>query len=58
MKITKLEKNLLLSKAQEKVDLLQVVADAGMKYNSCNKDMNQYDLKKAKEKLAELQAQL
>ena len=58
MKITKLEKNLMLSKAQEKVDLLQVVADAGMKYNSDNREMNQYDLKRAKEKLAELQAQL
>jgi len=51
--MTKLQENLEVSKLQERVDSLQVITDAGIKYNSNNRDMLIYDLKRAKEKLAD-----
>lgn len=51
--MTKLQKNLEVSKLQEKVDSLQVITDAAVRLNAQNRDMLQYDLKRAKEKLAQ-----
>ena len=51
--MTKLQENLEVSKLQERVDSLQVITDAGIKYSSDNRDMLIYDLKRAKEKLAD-----
>lgn len=56
--MTKLQENLEVSKLQERVDSLQVITDAGIKYNSDNRDMLIYDLKRAKEKLADFKKTL
>ncbi len=54
--MTKLEKNLELAKLQQKVDEIQVIADAAMRLNADNRTMLQYDLKRAKDRLAEATA--
>ena len=48
MKISQLEKNLMKSKLQEKVDSLQVLVDAAIKYNADNRTMLVNDLIRAK----------
>ena len=53
-KISQLEKNVLLAKQQEKVDNLETLEKAAIKYNADNKDMVIYDLKRAKDNLKEL----
>jgi len=52
--MTKLQENLDKSKQQEKVDRLQVLVTAAIKYHADNRDMLIYDLKRAKEQLLEL----
>jgi len=51
--MTELERNLLKSKLQERVDSLQVLVNAAIKYNADNKTMLINDLIRAK---AELEA--
>ena len=52
--MTKLETNIEKSKLQEKVDSLQVLVNAAIKYNAYNKSMLINDLIRAKTKLAEV----
>jgi len=52
--MTKLETNIEKSKLQEKVDSLQVLVNAAIKYNAHNKSMLINDLIRAKTKLAEV----
>jgi hypothetical protein len=52
--MTKLQENLSKSKLQEKVDRLQVLVDAAIKYHADNRDMLIYDLKCAKNQLLDL----
>lgn len=54
--MTKLEKNLQVSKQQAKVDSLRVIAEASIRLHADNRDMLQSDLKRAEEKLEELKA--
>ena len=53
--MTKLKKNLVLSKLQQKVDELQIIADASIRLHADNRDILQYDLKMAKQRLVEAQ---
>ena len=54
MKISLLEKNLMLSNQQKIVDDLEKLKIYAVKYKACNRNIVLYDLKKAKEKLEEL----
>jgi len=49
--MTKLEKNLKKSKLQARVDDLQVLVTAAQKYKAQNRDILEYDLKRARELL-------
>jgi len=51
--MTKLEMNIEKAKLQEKVDSLQVLVNAAIKYNAQNKSMLINDLIRAKTKLEE-----
>lgn len=54
--MTTLQKNIEVSKLQEKVDSLQVISEAAIRLHAQNRDMLQYDLKRAKEQLAQATA--
>ena len=54
---TKLEINMEKAKLQEKVDSLQVLVDAAIKYNADNREMLINDLIRAKVKLDEMTKQ-
>lgn len=54
-KLTKLEKNLALSKQQKIVDDLANLKHYADKYRADNRDMVTYDLKRAQEKMTELE---
>lgn len=54
MKVSQLEKNMVLSKQQQKVDELATLKHYAFKYNADNRQMIAYDLERAEKKLEEL----
>jgi hypothetical protein len=54
MKVSQLEKNLALSKQQQKVDDLKRLKHYADKYSADNRQMISYDLERAEDKLKEL----
>lgn len=52
MFISKEERDSVMEILKEKVQSLQTLFDAAVKYNSMNKDMIKYDLEKAQAELA------
>ncbi len=56
MNVNTLEGKIMLSELQEKVDLLTVLLEAANRFNAGNRKDIDYDLKRAKKRLAEAEA--